>query len=586
MKSNKKLIVIISIVVLLAVASSVFAYMFFMTDIFKSKQELFMKYFAQDAETFEKITDLKVTEIYENLKNQNKYESNTTIKMIHSEGGEVSNPLNNLAVKLDVQKNNEEQYIYVNGKILYEDEEYLEAEIIKEQEMYGVRFTDIVKQFVTVRNDENIESVANNIGIEVSQLQELINIIDKNTLATDGQGLFTLKDKYVNIIKTGISNGTFEKQKNAMITYNDVTTETNAYSVFLNSEQVHNILIETLNNVKNETEIIDKFSIFVNKEEYEKQIDDIINLINSELEVPTVKLTVYEQNQQTIRTVVEIGVYKITIENMEQNGELRTKIDYVNNDEAIQADLEITKNNFDNQESFEMAINVIAGDENYTITLSNQMQLLDNQIELNTQISHKQNITTMSLVFENKINIGNDFEKIQSLNSDNNIVLNDAEEQKMKVFIKKLNQLVSQVTTERINLLKQKFGYKNQENVEFEDTETEAQTSQVEINKFNSKFEFYTGDEVSAENVKMLLNIVKNHLASYENIEEESPEDAEDLEAEEQIVNIKLNIEKDVLNEEGANQVLEKINDGKKYKVLIFYKEANGLIDYITITEI
>ena len=40
--------------------------------------------------------------------------------------------------------------------------------------------------------------------------------------------------------------------------------------------------------------------------------------------------------------------------------------------------------------------------------------------------------------------------------------------------------------------------------------------SQVEINKFNAKFEFYTGNEVSAENVKTLLTTVKDNLGSYE----------------------------------------------------------------------
>ena len=74
---------------------------------------------------------------------------------------------------------------------------------------------------------------------------------------------------------------------------------------------------------------------------------------------------------------------------------------------------------------------------------------------------------------------------------------------------------------------------------------------------------------VSAENVKALLSIAKNHLAEYEISEG----------------NIKLSIEKDVVNEEGINKVLEKIIDSKKYKISISYKESNGMIDNIMITE-
>ena len=63
------------------------------------------------------------------------------------------------------------------------------------------------------------------------------------------------KSKYINIITTALSNGEFEKQKNALITYNDVTTKTNSYSVTLNSEQVKKLSLEILNNLKNDMDL-------------------------------------------------------------------------------------------------------------------------------------------------------------------------------------------------------------------------------------------------------------------------------------------------------------------------------------------
>lgn len=164
MKTNKKLIIIISIIVIVAIFSAVLAYLTMATDVFKSNKELFGKYIAQNVESFQKMVDSQTVQVYQNLKDENKYESNTNIKLTHSEGGEVSNPLNNLSAKMDIQKDNEEQYIYVDGQILYDNEEYLQAEVIKEQELYGIRFTDVAKQFVTVREDENFEKVANNIA--------------------------------------------------------------------------------------------------------------------------------------------------------------------------------------------------------------------------------------------------------------------------------------------------------------------------------------------------------------------------------------------------------------------------------------
>ena len=179
MKSNKKLIIVITIVLALVVTGAVGAYLYMRTDVFKSNKELFAKYFSQNAETFEKIIDLQVVKSYEELKNENKYESNTDIKIVHSEGGEISSTLNNLSAKLDVQKNNDEQYMYANAQVLFENEKYLETEIIKELKQYGIKFSDVAKKFVTIQNDENIQAIANDIGINNSQTEILIDIADQ-----------------------------------------------------------------------------------------------------------------------------------------------------------------------------------------------------------------------------------------------------------------------------------------------------------------------------------------------------------------------------------------------------------------------
>ena len=48
MKKNNKLVIIISIILILGIVSAVFAYLYLMTDIFRTNQELFVKYFAKN----------------------------------------------------------------------------------------------------------------------------------------------------------------------------------------------------------------------------------------------------------------------------------------------------------------------------------------------------------------------------------------------------------------------------------------------------------------------------------------------------------------------------------------------------------
>ncbi|MBQ2836445.1 MAG: hypothetical protein IJE68_06400 [Clostridia bacterium] len=553
MKNNKILIIIISIILVLAATGGVLAYLFIATDTFKSDQELFAKYFAPNIDAFEQIIDLKTIEIYQNLENETKYESSANVQTIHSEGGEVSNPLNNLSLKLNVQKDDEQEYFYADAQILYEDEEFLETEIIKEQEQYGIRFTDAFKQFVTINQDEDIESISNEIGIDGPILEMLIKIMNGNEGVISKEKINESKDKYLNIITTEISKGTFEKQKDAMITYNDVTTKTNAYSVSLTSEQVKKIWTEISNNV------------------------------NEDTEVPAAKITVYEQKQQTIRTVIEIGENKITIENSEQDGKLKIKINYLNssNEDVFECNTEINKDNLENQESFEIIANIINGEDTYTVNVLNQMKLIDNTIKVDLELSNKQDITTTSIKLENIMTKGNDFDKMQTLTPDNYRSLSSISDQtKRKQIIDSLKEIVAKVTTERIGQIIGKLGLQANEGEEMVE-----EIPQADINNFNAKFEFYTGEEVSAENIKTLLGIVKDNCSGHTIMSIEPTEEMENEEVEQKSI-ITLHIEEGATNDEAVTKVLEEINDNKKYKVLISYKESNGLIDYITITEI
>ena len=80
MKSKKILIITLIIILVLAVAGTVFAYLFIATDTFKGDKELFAKYISQNSETLEKFTDLQTKKVYEGLKDEEKYESDTEIK--------------------------------------------------------------------------------------------------------------------------------------------------------------------------------------------------------------------------------------------------------------------------------------------------------------------------------------------------------------------------------------------------------------------------------------------------------------------------------------------------------------------------
>ena len=572
MKKNNKLVIIISIILILGIVSAVFAYLYLMTDMFRTNQELFVKYFAKNIETLEKVTDLKTAEIYENLENENKYESNMNFKINYSEGGEISNPLNNLTAQIDIQKDNEQQYSYTDAKLLYEDETYLEAEYIEEQNVYGIRFPYAIQQFITAEEEENVENI-----LEESNLlpEESENVLD---LLENDERMANLKNRYLGIILNQIGNGDFQKQKNILLTYNNKEISTNVYSLLLNSEQVENILVDILNNMKTDQEILE---IVNDKTQFEEDIDMIIENISEEIEIPEIKITVYEYQKNTVKTVFEIGKFNISIENIEYQNEIISKINISKAEDNTTIQFDIDKLNNENTEEFNFSINVVEGDEIYNIKLLSTMQQLNNEIKVDSEISYNKDITTISLTLENDIKVIDTIEKKETLTTENSRMLTSLEESKRSQMVEIIKNIVIEKTTERINLLMEKMNFTSSE-----ESDTENETSQIEINKFNAKFEFYTGDEVSTDTVKELLNVVKNNINSYEFVTQTTTENSENVSVENEKLNVKIKIEKDKTDEEGINKILEKISSNKKYKVTITYNDENGLIEYINIVEV
>lgn len=590
MKSKKRLVIaiIIILILVLAVAGTVFGYLYLKTDTFKSDKELFAKYASQNLEFFGNMSNIKTINKYEDLKDQEKYESDTTIKTTYSEGGEVSNNINNLSATIKTQKNSEDKYFYTDGQLMYGNQKYLESEIIKDQDAYGIRFTDVVKQFITVKNDNTLADIATDIGTDTNTLENFIDVLDgtskisEEVVSNDDWQQF--KNKYTNLITDTISAGTFASNKDVKITYNNKTVSAKAYTVSLTSEQVENLLIQVLNNLKEEKIILDK--VGTNKETYQDTIDKKISELTDEKEIPAVKITVYEQNKNNIRTVIELAkLEKVVIENTQTNDEMQSNIQFssINSDEVEEYDVKLIKKSSDTQENIEVNVDVTKGEENYSISLTSDLTATDASMKLSTAINYKKDILTASIVLENDTTMGSDFEKMQTLSDENNFVLNNATEDVRKNIIEQLKKRVPEKVLSRIELLKENLGLT--QNTDDKKDVPESEMTQIDINKFNAKFEFFTGDEVSAENVKTLLGIAKENLGSFEINEVDNPQNTNNDPTKIQY-SIKLKIEKNKVDENGANQILEKISDKKKYKVSIYYKEQNKMIDYITIDEV
>ena len=561
MRNKKILTIVIVFIVVLCITGGVLAYLFLATSAFKSDKEMFLEYFSQNIQM---LNNMKSSGTYKQILDEETFESNTEIKVSNSRGGEISSPLNDLSMAINMQKDNANRYSYTDAQLLFKDEEYLEVELIEDQDLSGIRFTDVVKQFITKREEDETGKIPVSIEEIISE-----------------EEITSIKEKCVNIIKQELENATYSKIKNTMITYNNNTIKTNAYTVTLTQDQVGNIILTILENLKTDEIILQKaemFGITNLGEEIDKLIDDLSDYEN----IHEMKITVYEQNDILIRTIVEYAGNTITLENSVENNsqKIKLQVSCPNFDKVVEQNLEITKTTTDNEETYNISIELIDGEDTKTINFTNQLTINEQNIIINTQAQYTQGIETTTITAINNTNLVDNIENKFILDESNNAILTDYDETTRETVINLLKENVPKVFENRINLLSELLGFKQPE--EQEPTEPGKMT-QVEINRFNAKFEFYTGQSVTAENVKTLLDVVKDNLGNVEITQ--IGEVTEDMDEEDIKENIKLIIEKDKTNQELIQQVLEKIDDDTKYNVEIVYKQENGIIDYINITE-
>ena len=561
MRNKKILTIVIVFIVVLCITGGVLAYLFLTTSAFKSDKEMFLEYFSQNIQM---LNNMKSSGTYKQILDEETFESNTEIKVSNSRGGEISSPLNDLSMAINMQKDNANRYSYTDAQLLFKDEEYLEVELIEDQDLSGIRFTDVVKQFITKREGDETGKIPVSIEEIISE-----------------EEITSIKEKCVNIIKQELENATYSKIKNTMITYNNNTIKTNAYTVTLTQDQVGNIILTILENLKTDEIILQKaemFGITNLGEEIDKLIDDLSDYEN----IHEMKITVYEQNDILIRTIVEYAGNTITLENSVENNsqKIKLQVSYPNFDKVVEQNLEITKTITDNEETYNISIELIDGEDTKAINFTNQLTINEQNIIINTQAQYTQGIETTTITAINNTNLVDNIENKFILDESNNAILTDYDETTRETVINLLKENVPKVFENRINLLSELLGFKQPE--EQEPTEP-GEMTQVEINRFNAKFEFYTGQSVTAENVKTLLDVVKDNLGNVEITQ--IGEVTEDMDEEDIKENIKLIIEKDKPNQELIQQVLEKIDDDTKYNVEIVYKQENGIIDYINITE-
>lgn len=309
MKNKKKVLLIIIPIIIVLIIAVIIAVLYFTTDLFKSNEELFWKYFAQNKDVLNIIENEKQAE-QSQFKTNNSYTSNGNLSLVIAQGENSSKQLNVVTTaRHDVTTNR----TYADATLKNGDIDLFKASYINSGDIYAVSCDEIFQGYVGTENS-GLTQLAANFGIE--NFPDSININEySNILDLTDEEWTHISETYLPVITNSISEESYTKSSEE-IQVNGQTYNTNVYSIQITGENLKQLIINGLTTLKGDTQtlvmISNKLSTLGLGIEYTDvsnmllQIDEIIeNIQNINIE-DNLYINVYENNEEVVRTSIDL----------------------------------------------------------------------------------------------------------------------------------------------------------------------------------------------------------------------------------------------------------------------------------------
>lgn len=343
MKSNKKKIIIISIISTILVLAIVLVGMYFFTDIFKSNQTLFYEYAMQDLNA----TSLLSGNDYTKKIKTTPYtaEGDIIVNVSNSSSGTESqnNPtqpigqpaINNLKLNIKNTVDNPNQKEYHNLTLKYGDQDWAKVELLKANDAYGVKLDGIINKYLAIDNN-NLKEFAQKMGMQdttymTNKLQS-VNIEDLLYLSKEDKQ--SLLKTYSNTLNANLSKDKFTKQANDVITINGKEVATVSYRLTLTEKEMVNTIIKVLETAKRDEltntillSKLQKLGIETDKTALANSVDkQIATLQSKEYTEDVITITVYTSEKVTLRTEIAKGEEKLTLDYIQASDKTKLTI--------------------------------------------------------------------------------------------------------------------------------------------------------------------------------------------------------------------------------------------------------------------
>lgn len=323
-KDRKKVIIIAGVIAVIVCILIIGTILFLTTDIFKSDEEMFFKYFAQNMEVVEKyLEDPNKTAMDLMKREAHTVNSNIELDLV-STNPEIANqttPPRNFNISYTKNADPQNDRDYSETKIKYLTKDLFTAQYAHDGDYHvvnginAITNTPLFNVYLGIENN-NLKQLAQKLGIQ--DVSNIPNRLERFSL-TDLLSLTMQEKEYlqntlVKVITSQISKNNYYHNKGVNIEIDKKSIKTNSYGIALTREEYQNLIIAMLNEISQDETILNmvlqKIILIDSKTDMtinglKQQIQNKITTINQEGIQDGIKIQVYEENGKIVRTQIE-----------------------------------------------------------------------------------------------------------------------------------------------------------------------------------------------------------------------------------------------------------------------------------------
>ena len=173
---KKKILLIVLPIIFVIIVLGLLAILYFTTDMFKSNEQLFSKYFVQNGELFSMLEN-------ENTKTLNEFKKNNTYNMT----GDLTTTLQDGSNVQEIKATTAARHDTQTGRTYSEltlkngDADTLKFSYINSEDIYAIKCDDIIANYIGIRNN-GLNQFMHNMG--VSDVSNVPSSVDFTILSS------------------------------------------------------------------------------------------------------------------------------------------------------------------------------------------------------------------------------------------------------------------------------------------------------------------------------------------------------------------------------------------------------------------